>query len=76
MAVDASVTVLSRREIEVATLIGRGMTNREIADALVIGEGTVANHVHHILSKLVLHNRAQVATWATEHGLLANRPER
>jgi DNA-binding NarL/FixJ family response regulator len=74
MALDVSVSVLSRREIEVAALIGQGMTNRQIADALVIAEGTVANHVVHILSKLVFSSRAQVAVWAAERGLLPDRP--
>jgi non-specific serine/threonine protein kinase len=62
--------VLSRREIEVAALIGRGLTNRQIAEALVITEGTAANHVVHILNKLDFGSRAQVAVWAAEHGLL------
>ena len=70
LAIDASIAVLSHREIEVATLIGQGLTNRQIAEALVIAEGTAANHVKHILNKLVLSSRAQVAVWAAEHGLL------
>ena len=73
IALDVSVSVLSRREIEVAALIGQGMTNRQIAEALVIAEGTVANHVVHILSKLVFSSRAQVAVWAADHGLLPGR---
>ena len=62
---------MTPREREVARLIARGMSNRSIASALVISERTAANHVEHILSKLSFHSRAQVATWATEHGLLA-----
>ncbi len=57
---------LTRREREVATLIAQGLTNREIAAALVITEGTAANHVQHILNKLGFNTRAQVAAWATE----------
>ena len=61
---------LSRRELEVAALIARGMTNRQIANELVITEGTAANHVKHILARLQLSSRVQIATWAIEHGLL------
>jgi DNA-binding NarL/FixJ family response regulator len=63
-------SVLSRREQEVAILIARGLTNRQIADTLVITEGTAANHVNHILSKLGFASRAQVAAWVSERGLL------
>ena len=58
------------REQEVAVLIARGLTNRQIAEALVITEGTAASHVIHILNKLHFSSRAQVAVWAAEHGLL------
>jgi DNA-binding CsgD family transcriptional regulator len=60
---------LTRREQEVAGLIAHGLTNRQIAERLVITEGTAANHVVHILGKLGYHSRAQVAVWAAEHGL-------
>jgi non-specific serine/threonine protein kinase len=60
---------LTRREREVASLLIRGHSNREIATALVIGERTVEMHVGHILSKLGLSSRTQVAVWAIEHGL-------
>jgi predicted ATPase/DNA-binding CsgD family transcriptional regulator len=66
--------VLSRREREVATLIGRGYTNRQIAAALVIGQGTVATHVGHILARLGLGSRSQVSVWAAQHGLLDEPP--
>jgi predicted ATPase/DNA-binding CsgD family transcriptional regulator len=61
---------LSQREMEVVVLVGRGLTNREIAGALIIGEATVATHVMHIRSKLELTSRAQVAAWAASHGFL------
>jgi predicted ATPase/DNA-binding CsgD family transcriptional regulator len=61
--------VLSPRELEVAALIVRGMTNRQIATELVIAEGTAANHVKHILSRLGVDSRVQIAAWAIEHGL-------
>jgi predicted ATPase/DNA-binding CsgD family transcriptional regulator len=62
---------LSRREREVALLIARGHTNREIASSLVISEWTVDTHVRHILNKLHMRSRAQVAAWAVERGLSA-----
>jgi DNA-binding NarL/FixJ family response regulator len=54
---------LTRREREVAGLIARGYTNRQIADALIVTPGTVANHVAHILTKLGVANRTQVAAY-------------
>jgi predicted ATPase/DNA-binding CsgD family transcriptional regulator/Tfp pilus assembly protein PilF len=60
---------LSRREREVATLITRGLTNRQIADALVIGERTVHTHVANVLDKLELTSRTQIATWGVAQGL-------
>jgi CRP-like cAMP-binding protein len=63
-------TPLTPRELEVAILIAGGLTNREIAAGLVVTERTAATHVEHILSKLGLRSRAQVAAWAAEQGLL------
>jgi len=60
---------LSRRELEVATLIARGLTNRSIAASLVISEWTVDTHVRHILTKLQVRSRAQVAAWAVARGV-------
>jgi len=54
---------LSRREREVASLVARGLSNREIAGRLYLSERTVDNHVHHILDKLGFDSRVQVATW-------------
>jgi predicted ATPase/DNA-binding CsgD family transcriptional regulator len=64
-------SVLSPRETEVATLIAQGFSNREIAAGLVITEKTAANHVEHIMAKLNLRSRAQIAVWAVRHGLAA-----
>lgn len=55
---------LSPREVEVLELASEGATNREIADRLFISVGTVKNHVHNILEKLHLKNRAQIAAYA------------
>lgn len=59
---------LSAREMEVARLIARGMTNQQIASSLYITPGTVATHVQHILSKLGFHSRAQIAAWVSSQG--------
>jgi DNA-binding NarL/FixJ family response regulator len=55
---------LTAREIDVLNLIGTGCTNREIAQELYIAEGTVKSHVTHILNRLNLRNRAQIAIYA------------
>ncbi len=55
---------LTRREREVADLVSHGLTNRELAARLVIAERTAENHVQHILDKLGLSNRSQLAVWA------------
>jgi DNA-binding NarL/FixJ family response regulator len=60
---------LTAREREVATLIARGLSNRALADTLVLSERTIAKHVENILSKLGVASRTQIATWAVEHGL-------
>ena len=58
---------LTARECEVATMIAAGHTNREIADALVLGERTIETHVSNILGKLELTSRREVARWAAQH---------
>ena len=58
---------LTRKELEIAQLVSEGLTNREIADRLVISERTVDNHVQHILTKLDFHRRSQIAAWWAEH---------
>ncbi|OQA46272.1 MAG: Transcriptional regulatory protein LiaR [Chloroflexi bacterium ADurb.Bin325] len=60
---------LTERELEVLRLIGTGATNREIADRLVVSEGTVKNHVSSILGRLGLRDRTQAALYAHQHGL-------
>ncbi|NMP24023.1 response regulator transcription factor [Sulfobacillus sp. DSM 109850] len=61
---------LSEREQEVLSLVGRGLTNREIADVLNIAENTVKNHLRSILQKLGLENRVQAAAYAIRHGMV------
>ena len=63
-------TDLSEREIEVLRLIAKGATNREIAEELIISEGTVKTHISNILSRLNLRDRTQAAIYAREQGLL------
>ena len=58
---------LSRREIEVARLIAGGATNREIAAKLFVAERTVKTHIEHILNKLGVGSRAQIAVWVTQN---------
>jgi ATP/maltotriose-dependent transcriptional regulator MalT len=60
---------LTARERDVAKLITMGMSNRAIADELIVSERTVASHVANILSKLEFSSRSQIAVWATEKGL-------
>ncbi|MDZ8082009.1 MAG: response regulator transcription factor [Nostoc sp. DcaGUA01] len=62
--VQKELTELTPREQDVLRLIGRGLTNREIAQELYIAEGTVKTHVTHLLSRLNLRNRSQMAIYA------------
>ncbi|HEY1293214.1 MAG TPA: AAA family ATPase [Chloroflexota bacterium] len=59
---------LTEREREVAMLLAQGHSNRQIATTLVISESTAEVHVKHILSKLGLRSRAQVAAWSAQRG--------
>ena len=61
---DDAAEVLTRREVEVVKLVGRGATNAEIARALYISEGTAKNNVSKILRKLDLRDRTQLALYA------------
>ncbi|HEY5317377.1 MAG TPA: response regulator transcription factor [Solirubrobacteraceae bacterium] len=66
---DDALATLTARELEVLGLIGRGQTNAEIADTLVVSAGTVKTHIHHIFAKLDLRNRAAAVIFAIEHDL-------
>ena len=65
-----SAKALTPREREVATLVSQGLTNREIAQRLVIGERTVESHVERIMFKLSRHSRAEIAAWMSATGRL------
>ena len=62
---------LSERELDVLRLIAQGMSNQDIASALVVGEATVRSHVSSILRKLQLASRTQAALYALRKGLVA-----
>ena len=61
---------LTAREIEVLILLARGMSNKQIAERLVITPKTAGNHVEHIYAKIDASNRAAAAMFAVQHGLL------
>jgi DNA-binding NarL/FixJ family response regulator len=65
----AAVALLSPRQAEVAALLTEGLSNAEIAARLVLSEGTVSNHVEHILRRTGARNRVQLAAWAAEYSL-------
>jgi HD-GYP domain-containing protein (c-di-GMP phosphodiesterase class II)/DNA-binding CsgD family transcriptional regulator len=62
---------LTSREIEVLRLLVRGLSNREIAERLLISRKTAGSHVEHIYSKIGVSNRAQASLFAIKHGLMA-----
>jgi len=67
---------LTEREREVLTLVARGYTNKQIADALYMSEKTARNHVSHILEKLGLSRRSEAAAFAVEHKLVPPKEQR
>ena len=65
----AAFVDLTEQEIRVLSLIAEGRTNREIAEALYLGDGTLRNYVSNILSKLGVSNRAEAAAYAVQNNL-------
>ena len=61
---------LTKREVEVLRLLVRGLSNKEIAEQLVISRKTAGSHVEHIYTKLGVSNRAQASLFAVKHGLM------
>ncbi len=60
---------LTEREVDIVRLVAQGLSNRQIADQLVIGEATVRTHVGNVLNKLHLANRVQATLYALREGL-------
>lgn len=65
---------LTGREVQVLQLMARGLSNRQIADELVISRKTVGNHVEHIYAKVGVSNRAMASLFASRSGLLRDVP--
>jgi DNA-binding NarL/FixJ family response regulator len=65
----ATLAPLTPREEEVAVLVSRGLTNRQIASELFISEHTVATHITKILKRLALSSRSRLSAWVAERGL-------
>jgi DNA-binding NarL/FixJ family response regulator len=63
---------LTAREKEIAVLVAAGLTNREIAERLVLSVRTVETHVARALTKLGFTNRGQLTAWAHHEGLITN----
>lgn len=64
------VEVLSKRETEIVKMVAIGLRNKEIADKLNIGEGTVKSHLHSIYEKLGVHGRVELTMYAYERGIV------
>lgn len=65
----AQFSALTSQELTVLSMVTKGMTNRQIAAKLYLGEGTVRNYVSSVLSKLAVANRAEAAAFAVKHGI-------
>ncbi len=63
---------LTGREVEVLRLLARGLSNKEIAERLVISRKTASHHVEHIYTKIGITNRALASLFAARHGLIGD----
>jgi HD-GYP domain-containing protein (c-di-GMP phosphodiesterase class II) len=63
---------LTTREVEVLRLLARGLSNKEIAEELVIARKTASNHIEHIYTKIGVSNRARASVFALRHGLMSD----
>ncbi len=72
-SIGAPTTALTRREQEIAGLVAQGLTNRQIAQQLVLSERTVDTHTSNIMRKLGLSSRSGVARWVTHQELGSTR---
>lgn len=73
---EMDVGPLTHRELEVLTLAAEGLSNAEIADALIVSSRTVATHIEHILDKTSAPNRAAAAAYALREGLILGKVNR
>jgi DNA-binding NarL/FixJ family response regulator len=65
--------VLTPRELEVGAFVARGLTNRQIAERLVLSERTVDAHLERIRNRLGVRSRAEIAAWLVERGLVLGK---
>lgn len=65
-----SVILLTKREVEVATLLAKGLSTREVAESLYVSVKTVESHRQKIYAKLRLHGIARLTHWALKQGLV------
>jgi DNA-binding NarL/FixJ family response regulator len=72
---ESTADPLTARERQVAELIARGLTSREIAAELIVSEKTVDAHADHIRSKLGVRSRAEIAAWVARQGLDSGAPD-
>ena len=75
LALSRSLSALTEREQQALALIGQGLSNRQIAEALCISLGTVHSHVKRIYYKTDLGGRSQAMRYAIAHGLVGVAPE-
>ena len=75
LVVSQDLPTLTERELEVLALIGQGLSNRQIAEALCITRTTVRTHIKRIYDKTGLGGRSQAMRYAIAHGLVSASPE-